>query len=239
MMLLEGERVLGDARVEVDADVVPRLNRELRRLAEEGVSEIVVRNPRSRHNLAVGQSLPVRIEMDGSCGYYCGGLNAGSHIRVTRNVGWGAGEAMAGGSLIVEGGAALGTGASMRGGVLVVRGDSGARTGAAMKGGTLIVEGSVGYLSGFMTHDGDLIVLGGAGEGLGDSLWEGRIYVAGPIRGLGHDALLAEPDDEDAARVHALLREQGIDATFEFKKVVAGRELWYFDNRNPEAWLRI
>jgi glutamate synthase domain-containing protein 3 len=226
-------------RVELDADVVPRLNRELRRLAEEGVEEILVRNPRSRHNLAVGQSLPVRIVFEGSCGYYCGGLNAGAHIEVTRNAGWGAGEAMAAGSLRIRGSAALGTGASMRGGVLLVHGDCGARTGAAMKGGTLIVEGSVGYLAGFMTHAGDLIVLGDAGEGLGDSLWQGRIYVAGRIRGLGNDATVEELDDEDSARVHALLRESGIDGSFPFKAVVAERRLWYFDNRHPEAWLSI
>lgn len=227
------------ARVELDADVVEGLNRELRRLAVAGVQEVVVRNPRSRHNLAVGQSGPLRIRFEGSCGYYCGGLGNGAEIEVTRNVGWGGGEAMAAGSLLVRGSAALGTGAGMRGGVVHVQGDCGPRTGAAMKGGTLIVEGSVGYLAGFMTHAGDLIVLGDAGEGLGDSLWEGRIYVAGTIRGLGNDAEVVEPDPEDNARVHALLAARGIEDRFAFKKVVAARRLWYFDNRDPEAWLRI
>jgi glutamate synthase domain-containing protein 3 len=108
-----------------------------------------------------------------------------------------------------------------------------------MKGGTLIVEGSVGYLAGFMTHAGDLIVLGDAGEGLGDSLWEGRIYVAGRIRGLGNDAMVVEPDHADRARVQALLAVQGIHGSFDFRKVVAGRRLWYFDSRHPEAWLAI
>ena len=238
-MAVVGERYLSETSVEVDADLVPRLNRELRRLTEEGVTEIVVKNPRSRHNLAVGQGGGVRIVFDGSCGYYCGGLNNGTAIEVARNVGWGVGEAMAAGSILVGGSAALGTGAGMRGGVIHVKGDCGPRTGATMKGGTLIVEGSVGYLAGFMTHAGDLIVLGNAGEALGDSLWEGRIYVAGEIRGLGNDANVVEPDDEDLARVHGILRERGIDGAFPFKKVVAGQKLWYFDNRNPEAWLRI
>jgi glutamate synthase domain-containing protein 3 len=228
-----------DGRVELDADDVRRLNLELRRLADAGAREIVVHNPRSRHNLAVGQTAPIRIRFEGSCGYYLGGLNAGTHIEVTRNVGWGTGEAMAAGSIVVNGSAALGTGASMRGGTIVVRGDCGPRTGACMKGGTLIVEGSVGYLAGFMTHAGDLIVLGDTGEALGDSLLQGRIYVAGTIRGLGNDAKVVEPDEDDSARVHALLREHGIDGTFAFKKVVAEQKLWYFDNRDPEAWLRI
>jgi glutamate synthase domain-containing protein 3 len=238
-MARAGEIQLSETRVEIDADVVQHLNRELRRLTAEGVEEIVVKNPRSRHNLAVGQGGGVRIVFDGSCGYYCGGLNNGAVIEVARNVGWGAGEAMATGSLLVGGSAALGTGASMRGGVLHVKGDCGPRTGAAMKGGTLIVEGSVGYLAGFMTHAGDLIVLGDAGEALGDSLWQGRIYVAGAIRGLGNDAKVVDPDDADTARVHGILMENGVGGTFPFKKIVAGQKLWYFDNRNPEAWLRI
>jgi glutamate synthase domain-containing protein 3 len=235
----EPARASPAARVELDADRIPRLNAELRRLADEGATEIVVSNPRSRHNLAVGQTAPVRILFDGSCGYYCGGLNSGAHIEVARSVGWAVGEAMASGSIVVGGSAALATGASMRGGTIVVRGDCGPRTGACMKGGTLIVEGSVGYLAGFMTHAGDLIVLGDAGEALGDSLWQGGIYVAGSIRGLGSDATLAEPDEEDSARVHGLLSANGIDGRFEFKKVVAEQRLWYFTSRNAEAWLRI
>jgi hypothetical protein len=35
------------------------------------------------------------------------------------------------------------------------------------------------------------------------------------------------------------LRENGVDATFTFRKVVSGQKLWYFNNRNPDAWLKI
>ena len=180
-----------EAVVRLDADVVPRLNRHLRDLVDAGTREIVVENPRSRHNLGVGQHGPVTIRFEGSTGYYTGGLNDGADIVVERNVGWGLGEAQARGSITVHGSAALGTGASMRGGTIVVHGNCGPRTAAGMKGGTLIVVGSVGYLAGFMTHDGDLIVCGDAGEALGDSMWAGRIYVAGTIRGLGADAQVA------------------------------------------------
>jgi methylamine---glutamate N-methyltransferase subunit B len=225
--------------VTLDADEGHRLNRRMRDLVDEGVREITVLNPRSRHNLGVGQHGPARITFEGSVGYYCGGLNNGAEIVVTRSAGWGTGEAMSGGRIEVRGTCALGTGASMRGGTIVVRGNCGPRTAANMKGGTLIVEGSVGYLAGFMTHSGDLIVCGDAGEALGDSLWAGHIYVAGKIAGLGADAKVTEPDDADAARVHALLREQGIDGTFDFKLVVAEQKLWYFDARDPEAWLKI
>ncbi|HSS59098.1 MAG TPA: hypothetical protein VLK59_13880 [Solirubrobacteraceae bacterium] len=61
----------------IDADAWPKgLNRELRRLAEEeGVTEFVIENPRSRHNLGVGQTADVTMRFRGSVGNYCGGLN--------------------------------------------------------------------------------------------------------------------------------------------------------------------
>lgn len=225
--------------VVLDADDGHRLNRRIRDLVDEGVREVTVRNPRSRHNLGVGQHGPVTITFDGSVGYYSGGLNNGANIVITRSAGWGTGEAMSAGRIEVRGTCALGTGASMRGGTIVVRGNCGPRTAANMKGGALIVEGSVGYLAGFMTHAGDLIVCGDAGEALGDSLWAGNIWVAGAIGGLGADAVVVEATDDELARVHGLLAAEGIDATFPFKKVVAERKLWYFDARDPEAWLKV
>ena len=227
------------APVALDADEGHRLNKRMRDLVDQGVREITVANPRSRHNLGVGQHGPVRLTFEGSVGYYCGGLCNGAEIVVTRSAGWGTGEAMSSGRIEVRGTCALGTGASMRGGTIVVRGNCGPRTAANMKGGTLIVEGSVGYLAGFMTHAGDLIVCGDAGEALGDSLWAGNIWVAGRIAGLGADAMVVEPTDEEHARLHALLRAEGIDSDPTFKKVVAERKLWYFDARDPEAWLKV
>jgi glutamate synthase domain-containing protein 3 len=90
-----------------------------------------------------------------------------------------------------------------------------------------------------MTHRGDLIVCGDAGEALGDSLWAGNIWVAGKIAGLGADAKVVEPSDDESTRIHGLLRAEGIDATFDFKHVIAEQKLWYFNSRDPEAWLRI
>lgn len=227
------------AELVLDADDGHRLNRRMRDAIDAGTREIRVVNPRSRHNLGVGQHGPGAIRFDGSVGYYCGGLNNGAEIIVSRSAGWGTGEAMSRGRIEIGGTCALGTGASMRGGTIVVRGNCGPRTAANMKGGTLIVEGSVGYLAGFMTHAGDLIVCGDAGEALGDSLWAGNIWVAGKIAGLGADAIVVEPTDEESVRIHGLLASEGIDGTFPFKKVVAERKLWYFDARDPEAWLKV
>ena len=48
-----------------------------------------------------------------------------------------------------------------------------------MKGGTLVVGGSVGYMSGFMMQRGTMIVCGDAADGIGDSMYEGTVYVGG------------------------------------------------------------
>jgi methylamine---glutamate N-methyltransferase subunit B len=232
---------LQGATAVIAADAWPKgLNRELRRLAEEeGVKEFVIDNPRSRHNLAVGQTADAVIRFRGSVGNYCGGLNSGTTIYVERNAGWAAGEAMAAGKIVVEGNANMATGASMRGGTIHIKGSAAARCGVSLKGGTLIVEGDVGYLSAFMTHAGDLIVCGSTGAAFADSLWQGNVWVAGEIRSLGTDATVIEASDADQARVHGLLRENGVDGTFAFRKVVSGQKLWYFNNRNPDAWLKI
>ena len=81
--MARGVEIEGTTAV-VDADAWPsRINRELRRLVEEeGVREIIVENPRSRHNLGVGQTADVTIHFRGSVGNYCGGLNSGDRKSV-------------------------------------------------------------------------------------------------------------------------------------------------------------
>ena len=90
--------------------------------------------------------------------------------------------------------AGMSCGASMLGGVVHVKGDAGPRCGVAMKGGDIIVEGKIGYLSGFMAHAGRIIALGGADDACADSLWGGEVWVAGPIKSLGVDSKVVEPD---------------------------------------------
>ena len=197
------------------------------------MTEFVIENPRSRHNLAVGQTADVTIRFRGSVGNYCGGLNSGATIHVERNVGWAAGEAMARGKIVVEGNANMATGASMRGGTIHIKGSAAARCGVSLKGGTLIVEGDVGYLSAFMTHAGDLIVCGSTGAAFADSLWQGNVWVAGEIRSLGTDAVVIEASDDDQERVHGLLRENGVDGTFTFRKVVSGPEALVLQQPQP------
>ena len=224
-----------------DADAIPRreLNARLRELLQDG-AEVVVTNPRSRHNLGVALPGPGRVRFEGSVGYYCGGLNDGAHIEIAHNGGWGIGEAMARGFIRVRGSTGQSTGASMRGGIIVVEGDADARCGVAQKGGNIIVGGRVGFLSGFMAQAGNLIVLGDAADGLGDSLYEGNIYVAGHIEGLGVDAKIETPTPAQVAEIEAIVASVELPLpSGEWQRVVSARKLWHFDKREPEAWLKI
>lgn len=218
---------------------IREVNAEIRAAAGEG-RDVVVRDTRSRHNLAVGMPVGARVRFAGSVGYYCGGLNDGARIEIERNAGWAVGEAMARGEIVVGGYAGMSAGASMRGGLLHIKGDSGPRCGVAMKGGDIVVEGRIGYLSGFMAHAGRIIALGGAGEACADSLWGGEIWLAGPAASLGIDTRLTEPDAEEVAAVEALLAGRGLaDSSREWRKVVSAQRLWHFESRDAKAWLMI
>lgn len=198
-----------------------------------------VTDPLSRHNLGVGLPAEADILFEGSVGYYCGGLNDGATIHITRNAGWGIGEAMATGLITVDGYCGMSIGASMRGGMVHVKGDAGPRCGVAMKGGDIIVEGSVGYLTGFMAHSGRIIAIGGAQDAVGDSLWGGEVWVAGPVGSLGVDTEVVEPDSGEVASITELLATVGIDGTFDWKKIVSAQRLWHFESRDASAWLMI
>ena len=225
----------------LDADVLPPryLNEQLRELMARGES-VVVQNPRSRHNLGVALPGPGQVTFKGSVGYYCGGLSNGGVVEITGNAGWGIGESMARGLIRVRGSVGQSVGASLMGGTVVVEGDAGPRAGVAQKGGVVVVGGSIGFLSGFMAQRGKLIALGDAADGVGDSLYEGNIFVAGRIHGLGIDAVIARPTAEEVDDIEAIVAEVGFPLKpREWKQVIAGRKLWYFDKREGQTWLKV
>ncbi len=221
-------------------ELSPRqLNEKLRELMARG-EEVIVENPRSRHNLGVALPGPGHVTFKGSVGYYCGGLSNGGSAEIAGNAGWGIGESMSEGYIRVRGSVGQSIGASLRGGTIVVEGDAGPRAGVAQKGGVVVVGGSIGFLSGFMAQRGKLIALGDAADGVGDSLYEGNIYVAGHIHGLGIDAVIAKPAAEEVDEIEEIIAEVGMRLEIrDWKKVVAGRKLWYFDKRESQTWLKI
>jgi methylamine---glutamate N-methyltransferase subunit B len=236
-MELNVERQL--LRVDAEHKSIREINAQLRQAVGDRL-DVVVENPRSRHNLGVALPAGGSVRFEGSVGYYCGGLNDGALIEVTHNAGWGTGEGMARGLVRVRGHAGQSTGASLRGGTVVVEGHAGARAGVAQKGGVVVVGGQVGFLSGFMAQAGKLIVLGDAADGLGDSLYQGNIYVAGHIHGLGLDAVIISPPPGEIDEIEAIIAELGFGLEMrEWKKVVAGQKLWYFDKREADTWLKV
>ncbi|MCP4319029.1 MAG: glutamate synthase [Hyphomicrobiales bacterium] len=215
------------------------VNSDIQSAVAEG-QEVVVTNTLSRHNLGIGLPAGANVRFEGSVGYYCGGLNDGATIEVERNAGWGLAEGMASGHVTVGGYAGMSAGAAMTGGTIHVKGDAGPRCGVAMKGGNIIVEGKIGYQSGFMAHSGKIIALGGAGSSCADALWEGEVWVAGEVESLGVDVVVVEPSAEDVAEVDLILEPLGLkDTSRNWRKMISGQRLWYFESRDANAWLMI
>jgi methylamine---glutamate N-methyltransferase subunit B len=190
-----------------------------------------VLEPRGRHNLAVGLSNRIRIDIEGNAGYYIGGLGQGPDVVVSGFVGWSVGENLLAGSVRVRGNASECAGASSHGGTIVIEGDASSRAGISLKGGTILVAGNVGHMSGFMAQAGVMLIGGDAGDALGDSLYEAVIYVAGKIASLGSDARVEELTDADVRAVKALAELGGFDHVQpeNVTRVGSARGLYNFD----------
>lgn len=225
-------------RTEIDADglTTTEVNKRLRDLMSEGYGTVVIQNPRGKHGLGVGILNRLNLIFEGSLGYFGVGLIDGPNVRITGRVGWSCAENMMAGTVVIEKNAGSTFGAAIRGGDLVCKGSVGSRTGIDMKGGTIIVGGDTGALSGFMMQRGRMVVCGNAGKNLGDSMYDGTIYVGGEIRSLGVDAVEGELTDLDKAwltrklRQFGLFPDKGVD---HFTKIVAGKQLWNYDNLEP------
>lgn len=190
-----------------------------------------IEQPWGRHNLAVGLTNHITVDIDGNAGYFIGGLCAGPEITVRGFVGWSVGENLMSGSVRVMGNASECAGASAHGGTIVIHGDASSRAGISLKGGTVLVGGDVGHMSGFMAQAGVMLVGGSAGHALGDSLYEAVIYVAGTIASLGSDARIEELTDDDVLTLKRLVDEAGFDHVDpeNVKRVASARTLYNFD----------
>jgi formylmethanofuran dehydrogenase subunit C len=105
-----------------------------------------------------------------------------------------------------------------------------------MKGGTIIVGGRAGAFTGFMMQRGRIVILGDAGPNLGDSLYDGTIFVGGSIASLGVDAVPGEITDVEAGWLRRKLGTYGLEAPKGIEnltKIVAGKQLWNYDNLEP------
>jgi glutamate synthase domain-containing protein 3 len=190
-------------------------------------------NAKGSHAIAVGLDAPNAVTVDGSTGYYCGGMNKQAMVTVNGYAGPGVAENMMSGSVIVEGDASQYAGATGNGGMLVIKGNASSRCGISMKGIDIVVHGNVGHMSAFMAQSGNLVVCGDAGDALGDSIYEARLFVRGSVSSLGADCVEKEMRAEHLELLQVLLDKAGCDAKAEeFKRYGSARELYNFSIDN-------
>ena len=213
------------------------INLKIRGLMKKGYGHIVIHNPMAKHSLAPGILNRLKLDFDGSLGYFGLGLIDGPNVHVSGRVGWSCGENMLSGTIVIEKNAGSCFGAALRGGDLVCKGSVGARTGIDQKGGSIIVGGRAGAFGGFMMQRGRMVILGDAGRNLGDSMYDGTIYVGGKIASLGVDAVEGEMTDLDVDWLTRKFKAYGLKAPRggigKITKIVSGKQLWNYDGLEP------
>ncbi len=225
----------------VDLDDTPlrELNRVLHRLREgTNEPEWLVLNPKGQHAVAVGLDAPVRIEIRGSVGYYCAGMNKAATVIVEGSAGPGVAENMMSGMVVVKGDASQYAGATGRGGLLVIEGNASSRCGISMKGIDIVVRGNIGHMSAFMAQSGNLVVLGDAGDALGDSIYEARLFVRGSVKSLGADCVEKEMRPEHEELIAGLLEQAELNGVKpqDFRRYGSARKLYNFNIDNADAY---
>jgi glutamate synthase domain-containing protein 3 len=195
-------------------------------------------NPRGYHAVAVGIDAPITVDVRGSVGYYCAGMNKQAAVVVHGSAGPGVAENMMSGSVRIKGDASQYAGATGRGGLLIIEGNAASRCGVSMKGIDIVVHGNIGHMSAFMAQSGNLVVLGDAGDALGDSIYEARLYVRGHVKSLGADCIEKPMRQEHHDVLKALLEKAGLDsvATRDFKRYGSARKLYNFNIDNADAY---
>lgn len=190
-------------------------------------------NPRGSHAIAVGLDAPIEVNVKGSTGYYCAGMNKQATVNVHGSAGPGVAENMMSGTVVIEGDASQYAGATGHGGTLVIKGNASSRCGISMKGIDIVVHGNVGHMSAFMAQSGNLVVCGNAGASLGDSIYEARLFVRGCVKSLGADCIEKEMRPEHIEILADLLERGGCDAKpEEFKRYGSARQLYNFNIDN-------
>jgi len=207
--------------------------REVNRLLHRDIGAgqaVTITNPDGAHNIAVGLTVPIDVEVIGHAGYYAGGMNKHARITITGSAGTGVAENMMSGKVHVKGFASNGAGASAHGGLLVIEGDAGLRCGISLKGGDIVVGGSVGSFSAFMAQAGRLVICGDAGDALGDSLYEAVLYIKGNSKSLGADAQFEPMGEDDYRAVGELLAQAGLaHDPRAFKRIASQRSLYHWN----------
>ncbi len=225
--------------VDLAKTTLRELNHALHHL-KEGSNETAweVLNPKGSHAVAAGIDAAITVDVRGSVGYYCGGMNSEGTITVHGSAGPGVAENMISGAVIVKGDASQYAGATGKGGLLVIEGNASSRCGISMKGIDIVVHGDIGHMSAFMAQSGNLVVLGDAGDALGDSIYEARLFVRGKVKSLGADCIRKEMRQEHLDLLKGLLDRAGVTgvAPEDFARYGSARTLYNFNIDNADAY---
>lgn len=199
---------------------------------------VVIENPNGAHNIAVGLKSEVHVTIKGHAGYYAAGMNQLAKVTIEGSAGSGVAENMMSGVVHVKGFASNAAAATANGGLLIIDGDAGLRTAIALKGADVVVGGSVGSFSAFMAQAGNFVILGDAGEGLGDSIYEAKIFVRGKVKSLGADCEEKTTSPEDRKILADLLAKSGHKDVNpdSFKQYGSARTLYHFHVDNAGAY---
>ncbi len=204
--------------------------------AQDGAS-FVVENPAGRHSVAVGIDADIDVTVNGHVGYYFAGMHKTGTVTVHGSAGVGLAENIMSGVVHVTGDASQSVAATGHGGLVIVEGNTGARCGISMKGVDIIVGGDIGHASAFMAQAGRLVVCGDAGDGLGDSIYETRIYVRGTVASLGADCVEKPMRDEHLAELSQLLAVAGrTEHPVDFRRYGSARNLYHFQVDNAGSY---
>src|SRR5260221_7569591 len=102
------------AEINCEDKTTREINTSVKKLIDEGATDIVIRNPGARHNLGVGLVRPVTLTYEGSVGYYCSGMIDTPTVHIKGTAGWGLAASMLNGKVVVHANAGNGVAASIR-----------------------------------------------------------------------------------------------------------------------------
>ncbi len=201
--------------------------------------DFVISNPRGAHAIAAGLDGDYEVRIHGHVGYYCAGMNKGAHVTINGNASTGVAENMMSGRVHVKGDASQSAGATGCGGLLVIDGNASTRCGISLRGLDIVVKGSVGNMTAFMAQAGNIVVLGDTGDGLGDSIYEAKLYVRGKVKSLGTDCIEKEMRDEHRKMLRKLLDDAGVGPDVkisDFRRYGSARQLYNFHTDNVGSY---
>ncbi len=97
-------------------------------------------------------------------------------------------------------------------------------------------ERFLNYCENLKKEGKSIIVCGDVSANMGDSMYDGMIFVGGEVKSLGSDCVEGEMNEYEIRWLEQKLNNAEINSktpASKFKKYVAGKKLWNYDNLEP------